>query len=330
MFDWCEGYERLATVVEATLELAGEGRENLARSGREDITRVLDVGCGTSTLAASLWASCRRRVHAVDVDPAVIEAMRESHAGCDGLTWEVVDLTAAGDALGQGVFDVAIDKGTLDFLICSGIRPVLDALASVRRSLREDGVLLVVSIHPLGLWQALFAALAASAPALGFDELASWSLEAQSADSARTGIDEATVRKNPTSALALRRRSQEEADSLEVDRVSSDQLFAAAEAAAGAALDKHFAVEAPLLTPRREASLRADFAAALAAAGEGVTRLAASEAHRVLFPSSAEQAEYPLDLFLEDLTAQERSATSSSGGISLSLAEAIDFLTLNQ
>ncbi|CAJ1333319.1 unnamed protein product [Effrenium voratum] len=285
MFDWCESHEKLQPVLEAALGFAQQEDEQL---------RVLDVGCGTSTLALALWDQGRRRVHAVDVDGAVIRQMASSHSA-EGLTFEEVDVTR--QSLGEHCFDLAratalkaIDKGTMDYLLCIEIQPALAALAAVRRALREGGILLLVSIHPVDLWKALFAALRSDG-ALGFEELQCWSLPAS------RGGDQ-------TAALALRRTA-----------TASPCVGSTAEGAAAAVLDQHFAVEAPLLTEQRRAELRR--------AWGGEDRRPAEEVHQLLF-SAAEQAEYTLQLFLEDLNAGEEPK------VTLSLAEAEDFLRQNQ
>ncbi|CAE7648335.1 ECE2 [Symbiodinium sp. CCMP2592] len=56
--------------------------------------------------------------------------------------------------LDENAFDLAVDKGTLDYLLCGEVALVLSALRNVRTALAPCGILLVVSIHPLPLWQA--------------------------------------------------------------------------------------------------------------------------------------------------------------------------------
>eukprot|EP00913_Durusdinium_trenchii_P031179 g29195.t1 len=69
-----------------------------------------------------------------------------------GLVFEEVDVTR--HSLGEERFDFAVDKGTMDYLLCGELGLALRALVTVRRALRPRGVLLLVSIHPLSLWQA--------------------------------------------------------------------------------------------------------------------------------------------------------------------------------
>jgi SAM-dependent methyltransferase len=82
--------------------------------------RLLIVGCGTSTLSENLYASGFHNIVNVDIDAKQIELMRSVHADKPGMSWIVADLCDARSALpADGSFDVAIDKGTLDALLCT-------------------------------------------------------------------------------------------------------------------------------------------------------------------------------------------------------------------
>jgi hypothetical protein len=82
--------------------------------------RLLIVGCGTSTLSENLYASGFHNIVNVDIDAKQIELMRSVHADKPGMSWIVADLCDARSALPtDGSFDAAIDKGTLDALLCT-------------------------------------------------------------------------------------------------------------------------------------------------------------------------------------------------------------------
>ena len=82
--------------------------------------RLLIVGCGTSTLSENLYASGFHNIVNVDIDAKQIELMRSVHADKPNMSWIVADLCDARLALpNDGSFDVAIDKGTLDALLCT-------------------------------------------------------------------------------------------------------------------------------------------------------------------------------------------------------------------
>jgi len=328
MFEWCEGSDRLQGVLETALSLAGVS--SAGENGVGIAPSLLVVGCGTSALSADLWADGRRRVHSVDVDADAIQTMRDLHPDCEGLTWQVLDLIEVGrplDDIGAAprskleheAYNLAVDKGTFDYFLCGEAGPAADALAAVHSALAPEGVLLVVSIHPLKLMRSLFAQPAL----LGFREVESWSLPADdtttpalSAPQAATGA--AADNAKPTAALALRRVSRA-LWTMELREEAARHIVQV--------LDAHFSADVPLLTAEREAELQNTFRRRPEAAlDDGAGRLPLEEAHRAMFPSPAEQAEYTLELFLEDLRADPQYSKATS----LCVDEALDFLRRNQ
>lgn len=133
----------------ATLEPILEAA--LSHVSASEELQVLDVGCGSSQLAFELWKQGQRRrgravfgrsssffdgfrwfsgrfrrVCGVDVDGAVVRAQRERYASHEGLVFEEVDV--AREALGQEVYDFAVDKGTMDYFLCQEPLAALDLL----------------------------------------------------------------------------------------------------------------------------------------------------------------------------------------------------------
>jgi EEF1A lysine methyltransferase 4 len=86
--------------------------------------RILHLGCGNSCLGEEMYAQGWRDIVNVDYAPAVIAHMRERTASsCPGMAWVVADIFALDQARMPdgtqelGLFDVALDKGTLDALL---------------------------------------------------------------------------------------------------------------------------------------------------------------------------------------------------------------------
>eukprot|EP00434_Breviolum_minutum_P013061 symbB.v1.2.011507.t1/scaffold774.1/size163684/3 len=132
---------------------------------------------------------------------------------------------------------------------------------------------------------------------LPFIELNAWSIPSS------TGTAQ-------TAALALRKN--------DLPKETTSESVSAEEAVAKV-LDQHFTVEAPFVTTERLMALRDAWGME--------ARKTVEEAHVLLFPSAAEQAEYPLDLFLEDLGDFLQKDPDKA---TLSLADAEDFLRQNQ
>lgn len=100
--------------------------------------RVLDVGCGTGTLALGLADALGSGVvTGVDLDPAILELAR-AKSGADRVTWQVGSATA-----------LPLDDASVDAVACTLVLHHLSlevkalALAEMRRVLRPGGLLVV-------------------------------------------------------------------------------------------------------------------------------------------------------------------------------------------
>ncbi|KAJ1618796.1 S-adenosyl-L-methionine-dependent methyltransferase [Pavlovales sp. CCMP2436] len=110
--------------------------------------RVLNVGCGDSTLSEDLWDAGYAQVTGVDIEERCIAAARARTADKPGLQWHTLDLAAStGLPAELGSFALALDKGTLDALVCAGDEAACRAVWNVRHALRPGGVLVVVTLH---------------------------------------------------------------------------------------------------------------------------------------------------------------------------------------
>lgn len=98
---------------------------------------VLDLGCGNGAFALPL-ARHVRHVHAVDVQPAMVAALRDRlrQARLDNVTTQVAPAT-----------HLSFDAETFDAVLMISVLPMLHdrdaALSEVRRVLKPDGVLIV-------------------------------------------------------------------------------------------------------------------------------------------------------------------------------------------
>ncbi|KAJ1884899.1 hypothetical protein GGI01_002831 [Coemansia sp. RSA 376] len=101
-FDWFKTYRDLEPLLSKHI-------------GSKDV-RILMLGCGNSTLSSDMYDDGYQSIINVDYSDVVIEQMRQRTQHQSGMTWEVMDVRALD--LGDGSVDVAIDKGTLDALMC--------------------------------------------------------------------------------------------------------------------------------------------------------------------------------------------------------------------
>eukprot|EP00656_Telonema_subtile_P020728 TRINITY_DN21802_c0_g1_i1.p1 TRINITY_DN21802_c0_g1~~TRINITY_DN21802_c0_g1_i1.p1 ORF type:complete len:162 (-),score=38.11 TRINITY_DN21802_c0_g1_i1:84-569(-) len=103
--------------------------------------RIVVLGCGNSSMSHALWSKGYRSVHSVDIDADIVQFMQAQHPE---LTWAVADLTDCQSELPDGSYDLALDKGTLDALLC--VPHVADFLFEANRCLVLGGCYLLVSV----------------------------------------------------------------------------------------------------------------------------------------------------------------------------------------
>eukprot|EP00939_MAST-03C_sp_MAST-3C-sp1_P002991 g2991.t1 len=106
--------------------------------------RVVDVGCGTSTLSREL-AKMYAHVVGVDVSKDIVACMRRRYCGVKALEFRCGDLAAEDCMLPDAQFDVVVDKSTLDAMLCHTSRE--QYVVNVHRALVVGGVYVVVSFY---------------------------------------------------------------------------------------------------------------------------------------------------------------------------------------
>lgn len=143
-FDWIVEFKDLREI------LFNEIHEYFNVDKLNDL-KVLDVGCGTSSLPLSLVTSGFGRVIAIDKDVGCIQHMSEMYSSYEQLEWLVHDILEipsinSDSRLSDESFDVIIDKATLDYMIAEG--PVAAMLHNIHRMLkRNGGIYLICSAH---------------------------------------------------------------------------------------------------------------------------------------------------------------------------------------
>jgi SAM-dependent methyltransferase len=131
---------------------------------------VLEVGCGTSTLAVELRKTAGyHSVVSVDSDAGCVEHMRSKYP--DVATWEVADITSPTcetSGCGTAAFALAVDKGTLDCILCEiGPAGAARMLREIHRTIQPSGIYAVISLHPPDLLLPILTAGGLFAPLKG-------------------------------------------------------------------------------------------------------------------------------------------------------------------
>eukprot|EP00475_Leptophrys_vorax_P013634 TRINITY_DN19_c1_g1_i1.p1 TRINITY_DN19_c1_g1~~TRINITY_DN19_c1_g1_i1.p1 ORF type:complete len:271 (-),score=70.32 TRINITY_DN19_c1_g1_i1:81-893(-) len=110
-----------------------------------DQSRTLVVGCGNSNLSVDLYNDGYRNIYSVDYSPVVIELMRKKHHLHPELQYLVQDVRSLEFA--DEYFDLVVDKGTLDSILCGdqSIENCHSALTEFSRVLKSAGKFLVIT-----------------------------------------------------------------------------------------------------------------------------------------------------------------------------------------
>ena len=287
-FEWVAGWEELRDVLSPS------------RLGLPTDARVVDIGCGTSTLPLHL-ATMYGRVTGADREPHCAASMSAMHSESDALRWVTCDVTATDTAaleavLPEGSAELVVDKGTLDCALTEDEAAPL--LCNVARLLSGGGVYVVVSFRKRELLVPLLSC-----------EALPWTVE-------HVPLLPASGVGAPSSVCIMRKRLAASEDG---DGGGGGGSLPSARAVVAehlqAVSDWWYQQEAPMLTADREAELREAWSAAMrqlrssVASAVGATpptppppcdSLPLALAFEVLFTPS-ERAEIGFDGFVSDL-----------------------------
>jgi ubiquinone/menaquinone biosynthesis C-methylase UbiE len=116
--------------------------------------RILMLGCGSSLLSEQMYLDSYEYITNVDFSNQVIEMMRKRCHRLSNMSWlemDVMNLVGLSDCS----FDIAIDKGTMDALLCDQTsvwdvddhvaQNIVKMLSEVSRVLRPEGVFIYIT-----------------------------------------------------------------------------------------------------------------------------------------------------------------------------------------
>eukprot|EP00668_Euglena_longa_P004725 GGOE01005517.1.p1 GENE.GGOE01005517.1~~GGOE01005517.1.p1 ORF type:complete len:316 (+),score=92.55 GGOE01005517.1:45-992(+) len=280
-------------------------------------TQVLVIGCGNSTLSAAMHAAGYALITSIDIDVGIVEEMKARHVDSPTLRWLCLDIGEVHGALDTSSVGLAVDKGTLDAMLCGELIHVAKYLSAVWEVLVPDGVLLIVSLYPRSLLTALLT-LPGDPYTIAHTYLPhkmAWC----EAVGGQTKVSVATLRKSlhshPPDQVAVTHHLQ-------------------------AALDDFTRLQNPLLTPEVRARIESRFSARLATRPTpcfvAVPSLPLVDIYEVLFEDQLREG-YPYDAFLADWEAYQHEcdppadADADGGGDrGLTLSEALRFVEVMQ
>lgn len=129
-FDWLESYDTLKPLIEDLVAFN---------------SRVLILGCGNAELGEDMYKGGYRNIANIDISNVVIAQMKERNADKPEMTWEVMDVRDL--AFDSNSFDLAIDKSTIDALLCgdNSYMNVAKMTKEVQRVLKVGGCYMIIS-----------------------------------------------------------------------------------------------------------------------------------------------------------------------------------------
>merc|ERR1711934_581702 len=131
-FEWYQSYDNVKDKIKASFP--------------DTNGKILNIGSGSSRLPVSMYTDGYKNITSIDFSQGAVDMMKGKFADKAELEWKVMDVRDMRE-LPQAGFDYAIDKGTMDSLLCGGnsTQNVYKYLCEVKRVLKPGGTLLILS-----------------------------------------------------------------------------------------------------------------------------------------------------------------------------------------
>ena len=131
-FDWLENYPTLKEII-TSLNIPKE-------SGK-----ILNLGCGNSEFSENMYDDGYHNIKNIDISHYVIDLMKERSKTRPEMTYEVMDVRDI--KYESNYFDLAIDKSTIDALLCGddAFINVAKMIKEVQRVLKVGGYYMIIS-----------------------------------------------------------------------------------------------------------------------------------------------------------------------------------------
>ncbi|KAI5988967.1 S-adenosyl-L-methionine-dependent methyltransferase [Pisolithus albus] len=139
-FDWFKSYADLADDIRTLIP--------------DKSARILMLGCGNSRFSEDMWDDGYKNIVNVDYSAVVVERMKARNSATKPeMQWHEMDVRSL--TFPDSVFDVAIDKGTMDAMMTSSsdvwnpskqvVNDCIAEVSEVLRVLRETGSFIYIT-----------------------------------------------------------------------------------------------------------------------------------------------------------------------------------------
>ncbi|OMJ67947.1 hypothetical protein SteCoe_34760 [Stentor coeruleus] len=130
-YDWLEGYKTLKPIIKTLIN---------------PTSKILILGCGNAELSEEMYLDGFHNIENIDISEAVIQQMASRCHHMPEMKWKIMDVRDL--EYPSNFFDIAIDKGTIDALLCgtNSYLSVARMTKEVQRVLKVGGVYMVVSL----------------------------------------------------------------------------------------------------------------------------------------------------------------------------------------
>ena len=129
-FDWLENYESLKPLIKDLISTS---------------SKILNLGCGNAELGENMYNDGYLHIDNIDISEVVISQMKTRNEEKSEMTWTVMDVRDL--SFPSNSYDLAIDKSTIDALLCGdhSYVNVAKMTKEVQRVLKVGGVYMAIS-----------------------------------------------------------------------------------------------------------------------------------------------------------------------------------------